>query len=118
MESKYTCEKCGYNTNAKTTFYCHMHRRKHSCNKEYDKQILNLALEKIKTFETLDVDYQITYNENGYTLFIKRNCFNNPYFEDYAICYDKPNGLHIGFFAEWVNDNQGIPKRDKLKFSK
>lgn len=118
QNSKFTCEKCGYNTNNKTTFHGHIQRRKFSCNKEYDSRVLELALEKIKTFETQGEDYQITYNEDGYTLFIKRNCFYNPYFEDFMVQYNKPSGIHILFFAEWVNDSQGNPKKDKLKFSK
>lgn len=112
------CEKCGYKTNAKTAFFKHIQCRKKSCNKEYDNEILNLALEKIKTFDTMNVNYEVTYNENGYKLFIKRSCFHDPYFEDYLIHYDKPSGLHIGFFAEWVNDNHGHPRNDKLKISK
>ena len=114
--SKFTCEKCGYKTDHKTSFHNHIYRRKKSCNKEYDSRVLELALEKIKTFETQGSDYEITYNEDGYILFIKRNCFTN--FEDFIVRYKKPNGTHITFFAEWVNDSQGNPKKDKLKFSK
>jgi len=93
-----------------------MYRRKKSCNKDYEKHILELAFEKIKTFETQGEDYQITYNEDGYTLFIKRNCFYN--FEDYIIRYKKTNGINITFFAEWEKDSHGNIKKDKLKFSK
>jgi hypothetical protein len=109
---KFKCEKCGYETNSYKPFYNHMHRRKFSCNKEYDNEILLLAYEKIKTFETSKIDYEIIYKENDYILYIKRSCFYNiPYFEDYIIRYDKPSGLHIGFFAEWN-------KNGKLIFSK
>ena len=98
---KYTCEKCGYQTNSKMNSVTHM-RRKFSCNKDYDNQILLLAYEKIKTFETSKIDHEVIYEENGYKLYIKRSCFyNNPYFEDYLIRYSKPNGVHVGFFAEW-----------------
>ena len=98
---KHTCEKCGYQTNSNRPFYNH-HRRKFSCNKDYDNQILLLAYEKIKTFETSKIDYEITYEENNYKLYIRRSCFDdNPYFEDYRIRFDKPNGVYVEFFAEW-----------------
>lgn len=98
---KFKCEKCGYKTNDKQSTITHL-KRKFSCNKEYDNEILLLAYEKIKTFETSKIDYEVIYEENDYTLYIKRSCFyDRPYFEDYIIRYDKPSGLHIGFFAEW-----------------
>ena len=114
---KYTCKKCGYKTNAKTPWVIHT-RRKNSCNKEFDNQILLLALEKIKTFETEKEDFEITYTTDTYTLYIKRNCFtNHPYFEDFIVRYDEPE-LHVGFYAEWVNDTQGRPRKDKMKIAK
>jgi hypothetical protein len=99
---KHTCEKCGYQTNSNKPFYNHTHRRKFSCNKDYDNKILLLAYEKIKTFETSKIDYDVIYEENDYKLYIRRSCFyNTPYFEDYFIRFDKPNGVHVTFFAEW-----------------
>ena len=114
---KYNCKKCGLGTNHKTGYFRHIQRRKFSCNKEFDNQILNLALEKIKTFETKKEDFEVTYTTDTYVLYIKRSCFyNNPYFEDFLIRYDEPD-IHVGFFAEWVNNNQGQPCNDKLKIS-
>ena len=117
-ELQYTCKKCGYKTNRCNDYYKHINLRKKSCNKEFDNQILNLALEKIITFKTEKEDFEITYTTDTYTLYIKRNCFHNhPYFENFVIRYDEPN-LHVGFFAEWVNDNHGNPRNDKIKIVK
>lgn len=116
MEYKYTCEKCGHNTNAKKAFWLHLHRRKHSCNKEYDIEILNRAYEKIKTYDPDGPSSRITYNEDGYELTISRSCFPN--FEDYCITYKKTDKVFVQFFAEWARDIKRVPIKDKLVFSK
>ncbi len=117
MKSNYKCKKCGFETINNNSYLNHLYNRKNSCNKEFDLKILNLAFEKIKTFENSKKDFEITYTENDYTLYIKRNCFHNtPYFEDFVVRYDEIE-LHSGFFAEWCNDNHGHARKDKLKFS-
>jgi len=120
MEYKYTCEKCGHKTNGKKAFWLHLHRRKHSCNKEYDIQILNRAYEKIKTYDPTGTSSIITYEEeDGYKLTINKSCFYNPYFEDYFITYEKLDKVFVQFFAEWARDKKRVPIRgDKLVFSK
>jgi hypothetical protein len=68
------------------------------------------------TFETEKEGFEITYTTDTYKLYIKRNCFYNPYFEDFVVRYDEPD-LHVGFFAEWCKDSWGNQK-DKLKIAK
>jgi hypothetical protein len=115
---KHTCHKCGYKTNKYNSWYNHIYLRKFSCNKGFDNQILLLAFEKIITFETENENFEITYATDNYILSIKRNCFNNnPYFEDFFIRYNETN-IKIEFYAEWCNDTQGKPRKDKMKIVK
>jgi hypothetical protein len=90
--------------------------QKKSCNKEFRNKILLLAFEKIKTFESNNENFETTDTTDTYTLYIKRNCFYNPYFEDFIIVYEEPK-LKISFFAEWCNDTQGRLRKDKIKIS-
>jgi len=116
-DSKYICKKCGYKTNVYKLNYNHVNQRKKSCNKEFDNQILLLAFEKIKTFETEKEDFEITYTTDTYKLYIKRECFYNPYSEEFIVRYDEPD-LLVGFFAEWCKDSQGRFRKDKMKIAK
>lgn len=116
-DTEYICKKCGYKTNKYKDYHYHVNQRKHSCNKEFDNQILLLAFEKIKTFETEKEDFEITYTTDTYKLYIKRNCFYNPYSEDFVVRYDETD-LHVGFFAEWCKDYQCKFIKDKLKIAK
>lgn len=116
MEYKYTCEKCGHNTNAERAFWLHLHCRKHSCNKEYDIKILNLAYEKIKIYDLGGLSSTITYDEDGYELTIYRSFFSK--FEGYCITYKKTDKVFVQIFAEWARDIKRVPIKDKLVFSK
>jgi hypothetical protein len=43
---KFKCEKCGYQTNSKMSMVTHI-RRKFSCNKDYDNEILYILKEVV-----------------------------------------------------------------------
>lgn len=101
----YSCEKCNYQTDSKKLFNNHLFN-KNSCNEEYDNQILKLASDKIKSLDNLEINFEITYNDNDYVLYIKKSSFEDPDFGDFYVRYDKPNALHVGFFAELNKDGE------------